>query len=66
MLCNIKPERSVGLVENKGSYAFDGPSIHTLDTLSELEFNQMMAEGLAQAKANHGVDLNDAFSELEI
>jgi len=53
-------------VENKGSYAFDGPSIHTLDTLSELEFNQMMAEGLAQAKENHGVDLDDAFSEPEI
>jgi len=66
MLCNIKSERSVRLVENKGSYAFDGPSIHTLDTLSELEFNQMMAEGLAQAKENHGVDLDDAFSEPEI
>ena len=66
MLCNIKPERSVRLVENKGSYAFDGPSIHTLDTLSELEFNQMMAEGLVQAKANRGADLDDAFSRLEI
>ena len=53
-------------MENKGSYAFDGPSIHTLDALSELEFNQMMAEGLAQAKANHGIDLDDAFRELEI
>ena len=66
MLCNIKPERSVRLVENKGSYAFDGPSIHTLDTLSELECNQMMAEGLAQAKANQGLDLEDAFTRLEI
>lgn len=53
-------------MENKGSYAFDGPFIHTLDTLSEFEFNQMMAEGLAQAKANHGVGLDDAFNELEI
>ena len=53
-------------MENKGSYAFDGPSIHTLDTLSELEFNKMMAEGLVQAKANRGADLDDAFSRLEI
>ena len=53
-------------MENKGSCAFNGPSIHTLDTMSEHEFNQMMAEGLTQAKANHGVDLDDAFSELEI
>ena len=52
-------------MENKGSYAFDGPSIHTLDTLSELEFNKMMAEGLAQAKANQGTDLNDAFDRIE-
>ena len=66
MLCNIKPERSVRLVENRNSCAFNIPSIHTLDTLPELEFNKMMAEGLAQAKANHGVDLDDAFSELEI
>ena len=35
-------------------------------TLSELEFNEMMAEGLAQAKANQGVDLDDAFNRLEI
>lgn len=53
-------------MENKGLYAFDGPSIHTLDALSEIEFDKMMAEGLAQAKANQGLDLEDAFSELEI
>lgn len=47
---------------NNGSYTFDNPSIHTLDTLSELEFNKMMAEGLAQAKANQGTDLDDAFN----
>lgn len=61
----MKAERSVWLVENKDSYALDAPPIHTLDTLSELEFNKMMAEGLAQAKANQGVDLDDAFNRLE-
>ena len=65
MLCSIKAERSVRLVENRDSYAFDILSIHTLDTLSEMEFNKMMAEGLAQAKANQGVDLDDAFNRLE-
>lgn len=53
-------------MENRDSYAFDNLSIHTLDTLSESEFNKMMAEGLAQAKANQGLALDDAFSRLEI
>ena len=51
---------------SRDSYSFDIPSIHTLDTLSELEFNKMMAEGLAQAKANQDLALDDAFSRLEI
>lgn len=50
---------------SRDSYSFDIPSIHTLDTLSELEFNKMMAEGLAQAKTNQGIDLDDAFNRLE-
>ena len=54
------------LVENSKSCAFGILSIHTLETLSELEFNKMMAEGLAQAKANQGLDLEDAFTRLEI
>ena len=49
---------------NRDSCASDIPSIYTLDTLSELEFNSMMAEGLAQAKANQGVDLDDAFNRI--
>lgn len=53
-------------MENRDSYAFDKLSIHTLDTFSKLEFNKMMAEGLAQAKANQGADLDDAFNRIEI
>ena len=53
-------------MENRNSCAFDISSIHTLDTLSELEFNKMMAEGLAQAKANQGVDLDDVFNRIKI
>lgn len=53
-------------MENRNSCAFDIFSIHTLDSLSELEFNNMMAEGLAQAKANQGAALDDAFNRLEI
>ena len=52
-------------MENRNSCTFDSPSIHTMNTLSELEFNKMMAEGLAQAKANQGTDLNDAFNRIE-
>lgn len=53
-------------MENNASSIFDIPSLHTLDTLSEIEFNKMMAEGLAQAKANQGTDLDDAFNRLDI
>ena len=49
-------------MENRNSCAFDISSINTLDSLSELEFNKMMAEGLAQAKANQGTDLDDVFN----
>ena len=51
-------------MENKSSYSFDNLSIHTLDSLSDLEFNKMMAEGLSQAKANQGLDLEDAFNKI--
>lgn len=51
-------------MENKASCVFD--ILSTRDSLSELEFNKMMAEGLAQAKANQGADLDDAFNSLEI
>ena len=53
-------------MENRDPIIFDVPPIHTLDTLSELEFNNMMAEGLVQAKAKQGTDLDDAFNSLEI
>ena len=53
-------------MKNNASGVCDIPSTHTLDSLSELEFNKMMAEGLAQAKANQGVDLDDAFIGIEI
>ena len=52
-------------MENRDPIVFDIPSIHTLDTMSDLEFNKMMAEGLAQAKANQGLDLEDAFNRIE-
>lgn len=51
-------------MENRDPIVFDIPPIHTLDSLSELEFNKMMTEGLAQAKANQGSDLDDAFNKI--
>ena len=53
-------------METRDPIVFDIPSIHTLDTMSDLEFNKMMAKGLAQAKANQGIDLEDAFNRIEI
>ena len=53
-------------MENRDPIVFDVPPIHTLNTLSKLEFNKMMAEGLAQAKANQGTNLDDAFNRIEI
>ena len=35
------------------------------DNLSAAEFNQMMAEGLAQAEADDSFDMDEVFAELE-
>ena len=41
------------------------PNIPAYDEMSTAEFNQMMAVGLAQAKADDSFDMDEVFEELE-
>jgi antitoxin component of RelBE/YafQ-DinJ toxin-antitoxin module len=36
----------------------------TRDTMSDTEFDTMMSRGLAQAKSNESISVDDAFSDL--
>ncbi len=45
-------------------YSITLPSIPSRDTMTEKQFNQMMEKGLAQASANQGLDIEDAFKKI--
>ena len=47
------------------SLTIPGPKLSARDSMSETAFNQMMTEGLAQAKADDAYDLDEVFDELE-
>jgi len=45
-------------------YSFSVPSLQTRDTLTEAQFNAIMAKGLNEAKADQGTGVEDAFAEI--
>lgn len=45
-------------------YSFSLPALPTLDTMTNAQFDSMMAKGLEQAKAGQGMDIEDAFAEI--
>ena len=45
-------------------YSFSIPSIQTRDSMTEAQFNTMMSKGLEEAKAGQGMDIDDAFAEI--
>ena len=45
-------------------YSFSVPTFQTRDTMTDAQFNTMMAKGLTEAKADHGVSVDDAFAEI--
>ncbi len=52
------------IMTNSIPYSFSIPSIQTRDTMTDTQFNTMMAKGLEQAKAGQGMDIDDAFAEI--
>ena len=45
-------------------YSFNLPSLQTRDTMTDAQFNTMMAKGFSEAKAGQGVSVDDAFAEI--
>ena len=45
-------------------YAFSIPTLQTRDTMTDAQFHAMMEKGLTEAKAGQGVDVEDAFAEI--
>ncbi len=52
------------IMTNSIPYSFSIPSLQTRDTMTDAQFNAMMAKGLEQAKAGQGLDIDDAFAEI--
>ena len=52
------------IMTNSIPYSFSVPSIPTRDAMSTAQFNEMMENGLKQAKAGQGMDLDDAFARI--
>lgn len=52
------------IMTNSIPYSFSLPSLQTRDTMTDAHFNTMMSKGLEQAKAGQGLDIDDAFAEI--
>lgn len=52
------------IMTNSIPYSFRVPAPQTRDTMTDEQFNRMMAKGLEEAKAEMGMDADDAFDEI--
>ena len=52
------------IMTNSIPYSFSLPTLQTRDTMTDAQFNTMMAKGLEQAKVGQGLDIDDAFAEI--
>ena len=52
------------IMTNSIPYSFSIPTLPTRDSITAEQFDVMMAEGLKQAKAGQGMNLEDAFSKI--
>ena len=53
------------IMTNSIPYSFSVPALQTRDSMSDAQFNAMMAKGLSEAKAGQGMDIEDAFAEID-
>lgn len=52
------------IMTNSIPYSFSIPTLPTRDSITAEQFDAMMSEGLKQAKAGQGMNLEDAFSKI--
>ncbi len=54
------------IMTNSIPYSLSIPTIPTADSQSKAEFDAMMTKGLSQAKAGEGLDLEEAFTKINV
>ena len=52
------------IMTNSIPYSFSVPALQTRDSMTDAQFDIMMAKGLSEAKACDGVDIEDAFAKI--
>ena len=52
------------IMTNSIPYSLSIPTIHTRDSMSDVQFNAVMEHGLSQAKAGQGLDEEKAFQKI--
>ena len=52
------------IMTNSIPYTFSVPALQTRDSMTDAQFNAMMAKGLSESKAGQGVTIDDAFTEI--
>ncbi len=52
------------VMTNSIPYSFAVPVLQTRDTITDTQFNTMMAKGLTEAKNGQGVSVDEAFAEI--
>ena len=52
------------IMTNSVPYSLRIPPMQTLESMTTAQFDAMMAEGLRQAKAGQGMDLEEAFEQI--
>lgn len=52
------------ILTNSIPYSFSLPAMPTRDTMTDAQFNAVMAKGLEEAKNGKGKDVDEAFAEI--
>ena len=52
------------IMTNSIQYSLSIPTIHTRDSMSDVQFNAVMEHGLSQAKAGQWLDVEEAFQKI--
>lgn len=52
------------IMTNSIPYSFSVPSLQTRDTMTAVQFDEIMSKGLSEAKNRLGMDIDEAFDKI--
>ena len=52
------------IMTNSIPYSFSVPSLQTRDTITAVQFDEIMSKGLSEAKNGLGMDIDEAFDKI--